>query len=278
MTGVSEEADVSRGAGNTRKRAPALVAAAMVAALLWPTGGDAQQAASQANLAGVHQDREHAAPAHELYFGAVLFEKLEYGFGLDGPNLASWEGLAFYGTDYNRAFFRTQGETTKSARRIESAEFQLLYSRLVGYYWDVQAGVRFDPGLLGRPNRTYGVAAIQGLAPGLFEVNGQVFVSETGAISFRAESSYDIYITQRLVLQPDAEINLAVQRDREIEAGAGFSDVEVGLRLRYEFTREVAPYIGINYERTFGETARFRRAEGERTDSWNFVTGLRLSF
>lgn len=243
--------------------------------VLWPMLSHAQQATPQ-QLGGA----AHSPAGHELYFGAILFDKLEYGVGLGGPSLARWEGLAYYGTDYNRVFFRSQGETTRSARRIESAELQVLYSRLISYFWDVQAGVRVDPGILGRPNRTYAVAAIQGLAPGLFAVNAQVFASQTGAVSFRGEASYDIRITQRLVLQPETEINLAMQRDRDIEAGAGFRDIEVGLRLRYEVTREVAPYVGITWQRSLGDTARLRRAgdPGDVIKSWNLVTGLRLFF
>lgn len=247
----------------------------VLAVVLWPMFGQAQQAASQQG-----DGAAHSPAGHELYFGAVLFDKLEYGAGLGGPSLARWEGLAYYGTDYDRVFFRTQGETTRSARRIESAEFQLLYSRLISYFWDVQAGVRVDPGLLGRPDRTYAVAAIQGLAPGLFAVSAQVFASQTGAVSFRGEASYDIRITQRLVLQPEVEMNLAVQRDRDIEVGTGVRNVEAGLRLRYEITREVAPYVGITYARSLGDTARLRRADdpGGTIESWNLVTGLRLFF
>lgn len=249
-------------------------ATAIAAALLaLPAAAGAQQASSQQ---GGHA--QHGSAGHELYFGAVLFDKLEYGVGLDGPSLARWEGLAYFGTDYNRVFFRTQGESTPKARRLETAEFQVLYSRLISYFWDVQAGVRVDPGFLGRANRTYGVVGIQGLAPGLFEVNGQVFFGETGAVSFRAEASYDIYVTQRLVVQPEFEINLATERDRGIEAGAGFRNVEAGLRVRYEFTREVAPYVGVSFGRQFGDNARFRRADGEPVQGWHLVTGLRLFF
>jgi copper resistance protein B len=129
MTSLSEEeAGIGRGAGTAGKRIPTPVAVAMMSLVaLWSVAGSAQTA----------HGTEHSSAGHELYSGAVLFDKLEYGFGLDEPNLARWEGLAFYGTDYDRVLFRTQGETTNSARSIESAEFQLLYSRLVGYYWDV---------------------------------------------------------------------------------------------------------------------------------------------
>jgi copper resistance protein B len=233
----------------------------------------AQQAASQ-NAA--HDAGTHAVPSHEVYYGAVLFEKLEWGVGLGGaPNIARWDGQAWFGTDYDKVWLKTQGEVERG-RRAENAEIQLLYSRLLGYYWDFQAGIRYD--VRPRPDRAYGVIGIQGLAPGLFEVDLQGFVSERGDLSARLEVSYDVYITQRLVLQPNAEINVAPQKVPELGVGSGINDIEAGLRLRYEFTREVAPYIGVNYTRRFADTARFARREGERVESVEFLTGIRLYF
>ena len=233
-------------------------------------------ASAQSESSHSHQAAPHSAASHELYFGAVLFERLEWGVGLGGAqNVARWDGQGWYGTDYNRVWVKTEGEVERG-RHVERAEVQVLYSRAIGYYWDIQAGIRYD--VRPRPNRTYGVIGIQGLAPGLFEVDLQAFASDRGDISFRAEASYDIYVTQRLVLQPAIEANFAVQRVRELNVGSGFNDLELGLRLRYEFTREVAPYIGINYTRRFGDTARYFRAVGGRAEATEFVTGIRLFF
>lgn len=256
-----------------RRMAKAAFFAPLLLGLLGAAGASAQQAASQN---AVRNPSVHGAASHELYFGAVLFEKLEWGVGLGGaPNIARWDGQAWYGTDYDKVWLKTQGELERG-RRAENAEVQLLYSRLIGYYWDFQAGVRYDP--RPRPDRTYAVIGIQGLAPGLFEVDLQGFVSERGDLSARLELSYDLYITQRLVLQPNAEINVAVQKVPELGVGSGINDLEAGLRLRYEFTREVAPYIGVNYTRRFADTARFARREGERVESVEFLTGIRLYF
>lgn len=233
----------------------------------------AQQAASQN---AVRDPGAHAMASHEIYYGAVLFDKLEWGVGLNGaPNIARWDGQAWYGTDYDKVWIKTQGELERG-RRAENAEVQLLYSRLLGYYWDLQAGVRYDPRPL--PDRTYGVIGIQGLAPGLFEVDLQAFVSERGDLSARLKASYDLYVTQRLVFQPNVEANLAAQRVRELGVNSGVSDIEAGFRLRYEFTREVAPYVGVNYTRRFGEAARYVRDEGGKAESFEFLTGVRLYF
>lgn len=232
----------------------------------------AQQAASSTTAHGA----DHSPTVHELYVGGVLFEQLEWGGGLgDTPSLGRWAGQAWYGTDYDRVWFRTEGELDHRGRS-ERAEFQLLYSRLLAYYWDVQLGVRYD--VRPRPDRAYAVIGIQGLAPGMFEVNVQGFASERGDLSARVEVSYDIYITQRLVLQPNIEANVAIQRVPELGVGSGLNDIEAGLRLRYEFTREVAPYIGISYQRKIGDTARYARHEGENVEGWNFLTGIRLFF
>lgn len=238
--------------------------------------GAAPAAAQPASVPATEHGGDHSPAGHELHVGAVLFEQLEWGVGLgDTPSIARWDGQAWYGTDTDRVWFRTEGELNRRGR-AERAEFQLLYSRLLSYYWDVQAGLRYD--LRPRPDRTYGVIGIQGLAPGFFEVNLQGFVSERGDVSARFEVSYDLYITQRLVLQPNIETNIAIQRVPELGIGSGINDVEVGLRLRYEFTREIAPYIGISYERRFGDTARYARRDGENVEAWNFLTGIRLFF
>lgn len=226
--------------------------------------------------AAPHDMTGHAPASHELYVGAVLFERLEWGVGIgETRNLGRWDGQAWYGTDYDRVWFRTEGELDRRGR-AERAEFQLLYSRLLSYYWDVQLGVRYD--LRPRPDRAYAVIGVQGLAPGMFEVDVQGFVSERGDLSARIEVSYDIYITQRLVLQPNVEANVAIQRVPELGVGSGLNDIEAGLRLRYEFTRELAPYIGISYQRKFGDTARYARNEGENVEGWNVLTGVRIFF
>ncbi len=218
---------------------------------------------------------ETVAPAHdELLYGQVLVDELEYRFG-DGKPIVGWDAQAWYGDDYNKAFLKTSGEYG-SSDSFESAEVQLLYSRLIGYYWDAQAGVRYD--FEPDPSRVYGVIALQGLAPGYFEIDLQGFISEEGVPSARLEAEYDMLITQRLVLQPRFETNIAFGNDREIGSASGFNDIELGLRLRYEFIREVAPYVGVSWERQLGNTADLAREEGEDVDNLSYVVGVRLSF
>ena len=193
------------------RRRPARAAAFLLPLLLGAGAARAQQPAPH--------DAAHDPAAHELYFGAVLFEKLEWGVGLNGaPNVARWDGQAWYGNDYDKVWAKTQGEAERG-RRAEHAEVQLLYSRLVGYYWNLQAGLRYD--VRPRPDRAYGVIGVQGLAPGLFEVDAQGFVSERGDLSARLTLFYDLLITQRLVLQPNVEINVAARTRRGNRARRG---------------------------------------------------------
>ena len=151
-----------------------------------------------------------------------------------------------------------------------------LYARAISPYFDVQAGVRQD--LEPRPRRTYAALGFEGLAPYWFQVEGAVFLSNEGDLSARLEGSYDLRLTQRLILQPRAQVNLAARDVPELGLGAGLTNAELGLRLRYEIRREFAPYLGVHYERRFGDTADFARAAGEDRDDLRLVAGIRAWF
>ena len=185
-----------------------------------------------------------------------------------------WEIEGWYGGDINRFAFKSEGEG-RSGEGIESAEIQLLYSRAVARYTDVQAGLRYDLEPRGRAYATVGVDA---LFPYWFEAEGALFLSDKGDLLARAEGSYDLRLTQRLILQPRAELEFAAQDIPESQIGSGLSSAELGLRLRYEIRREFAPYVGVSYERSFGDTAEFARAHGEDVESTRFVVGLRAWF
>ncbi|HZH29137.1 MAG TPA: copper resistance protein B [Azospirillaceae bacterium] len=208
------------------------------------------------------------------WYHQVLVDQLEYR-ARDGNDAVAWDAQAWIGGDYNRLLLRTEGEWVRH-EGVESAEVQALYSRLVGYFWDAHAGIRYD--IRPDPSRAYAVIGVQGLAPYYFEVGAQAFVSNEGDVSARFEAEYDLLITQNLILQPAAELNVALQRVTDIGVGRGINDLELGLRLRYEFTREFAPYVGVLWERKFGETADLARDEGEDTDSLSFVAGIRFWF
>lgn len=207
--------------------------------------------------------------------GSVLVERLEARIATDsGEDGYVWDVQAFYGGDINRFVIKTEGEG-EFGGALEDAEIQALYSRAIGPFFDLQAGLRFDP----EPDtRGHLVVGVQGLAPYMFHVDGALFLSDRGDLTARLEGEYDQRITQRLIIQPRLEVELSAQDIPERGIGAGITKIEPGLRLRYEIERELAPYIGIEYEAALGETADIARAAGEDPDGLRIVVGLRAWF
>ena len=159
---------------------------------------------------------------------------------------------------------------------LDDLELFGLYSRAVSPYWNLQAGVRYD--VKPDPSRTYAVIGVEGLAPYWFEITAAAFLSNKGEVRGRIEGYYDQRITQKLILQPRFEANLSAQSIPELGVGAGLTNLELGARLRYEIKREFAPYIGVSWTNKFGGTADMARSEGERTEDFAVVAGLRFWF
>ena len=216
-----------------------------------------------------------AQPHGDQIFTYVQAEQLEYRVADDGSDTLSWDVRGWVGGDYNRLWFKTQGDHRIDGP-VENGEVQLRYSRLVAPFWDLAIGARYD--VKPDPSRTYGVFALHGLAPYLYEVDADLFVSEAGDASARLEVEYPILITQRLILQPSFELNFAAQEVQELRVGPGLSQVELGLRLRYEISREFAPYIGFVWERKVGRTADLAKGAGQDVDTSAFMAGIRFWF
>jgi copper resistance protein B len=208
-------------------------------------------------------------------FTLVKIDQLEYR-KQDGNDLIVWEGQGRIGNDENKLTLKTEGEYVRNIDQFENAEVQLLYQRLISDFFDAQIGIRQD--IKPNPSRTFGVIGVNGLAPQWFETDASFFVSNKGDTSLRLAAEYDLLFTQRLVLEPSVEVNIAFSNDPDTGVGSGLSDVELGLRLRYEITREVAPYIGVNWERKIGRTADFASEEGEDSNVFSVVAGLRIFF
>lgn len=205
----------------------------------------------------------------------IMADRLEYR-ARDGRDGYLWDGQGWYGGDIDKLWIKTEGEGTVGSK-LEDAEIQALWSRAITPWFDFQAGGRQDYRPDG-PDRSYLVLGLQGLAPYFFELDTAAFVSQKGDVTARIEAEYDQLITQKLILQPRAEIELAAQDVPELGIGAGLSTFEAGLRLRYEFVPDFAPYIGVEYERKVGKTGRYARDEGEDAGSTSFLVGLRMWF
>ncbi|MGE5269619.1 MAG: copper resistance protein B [Thiohalocapsa sp.] len=186
-----------------------------------------------------------------------------------------WSGEGWIGSDYDKFWVKTEG-FRRADGKIDDGRHEFLYSRAVSTYFDLQGGLRSD--IDSRRNRNWAAFGVHGLAPLFFQVDAAVYASDQGHFAARLEGSYELLITQRLILQPEVEINLYSKSDPARLVGAGLSDIDTGLRLRYEFTRKFAPYIGVAYEGKFGQTASFARRAGESTSGVRFVFGVRSWF
>ena len=200
-------------------------------------------------------------------------DQLEWRDGDEG-NIAAFEGYFWAGKDLNKLWIKSEIEANED--ETESNELQLLYSRAIDSNWDLQVGLRTD--LKPEPERNWLALGFYGVSPYWFEIDSAIFFEEDGQVNLRLEAEYEFMLTQKWVLAPEIEINWFSEDDDELGIGSGFSELEVGLRLRYEITRQIAPYIGINYERLLGDTRDIANTGGEETSDTQAVAGIRFWF
>jgi copper resistance protein B len=203
----------------------------------------------------------------------VMVDQLEWR-DVDEGSLWAWNADARLGKDLNKLWFKTEGEHVDST--TESGFAELFYSRAVATYWDFQAGWRhdFEP----EPRRDWFAIGFKGLSPYFFETDATLSAGGNGAIAGRIDTEYEILFTQRLILTPELELDFYSKDDTARGIGSGFSTLELGLRLRYEFRRQFGPYIGISWEKRLGSTADIAKEEGESTSDLQAVLGIRAWF
>ncbi|MDE3739994.1 copper resistance protein B [Pseudomonas resinovorans] len=216
-------------------------------------------------------------PPHTMHAGGInsyfLLDQLEYQ-DADDASVLSWDASGWIGSDINRLWLRSEGE--RSNGTTEEAEVQALYGRAVSPWWELVAGVRqdFKPG----SPQTWAAFGAQGMPLYGLETKATAYLGESSQSALRLEAEYDILLTNRLILQPLAEVNLYGRNDHERGVGSGLANTELGLRLRYEIVPQFAPYVGVTWNRNYGNTADFAREEGENNDEARFVAGIRLWF
>lgn len=218
------------------------------------------------------QHELHATHGERLNY-LLLGERFEYARDA-GRDSYQWEAQAWLGYDRDKLWLKTEGHYDADANSTERMEWQALYSRAIAPFWDVQLGLRHDSGAYA--TRNYAVVGLQGLAPYWFELDMAVFLSERGDFSARAEAEYELRFSQRLLLQPRVEVNLQGSDDPEAGVGQGLSEASIGLRLRYEWRREFAPYLGLEWVRAFGDTADLLQRDGLAREESRVVAGLRF--
>lgn len=207
-------------------------------------------------------------------FGAVQFNRLEY-VKARGDEWLAYEGEAWYGTTYDRAVIKAEGEV--AGGKLQDSETEFLWRHAVATFWDTELGVRFDYAQ-GAPNREWLAFGIKGLAPYWFEVDATAYVGSSGRTALVLEGEYDIRLTQTLYLQPSVEVSFYGKDDEKTEQGSGLADARIGLRLKKEITRQFVPYIGVEWAGKFGKTADYARAAGESRRETRFVAGLSFRF
>lgn len=222
-----------------------------------------------------------AAPAaaqetNLIYYGVQL-EELEHRWGDENEELFVWNGDAFVGTDELKLRWLSEGEYDTNERKFETLENRFVLQMPVSDFFDVKAGIRADTPK-GR-SRLYGVLGLTGLAKQWIEVDADLFVSDKGDASVRLDAEYELLLTNRITLTPSADLNVAFSDDRKMEIGSGFSSAEVGLRLSYDiYDRLLSPYVGVVWERKFGNTADLAREDGEDVEAWFFAIGMKVLF
>lgn len=200
----------------------------------------------------------------------VLLDRLE---AQDG-DISGWDFRAWAGRDLDKLVVRSEGE--RESNQTTHADVELLWAHAIGPWWNLVTGLRhdIDPG----PSRDWAAVGLQGVAPYEFDVEATAYLGEAGQMSMRFEAEYELLLTQRWVLQPSVELDWYRRDDPERALGSGWSSLELGLRLRYEIRRELAPYVGIVHARKLGDTAAFARIDGHDDADTRLVAGLRVWF
>lgn len=217
--------------------------------------------------------------ADDAPYSFVLLDLLEYRESA-GTGSVRWDGIGWFGGDYNRIWVKSEGTQNLRSGGGGEAEAQLLYGRLITPYFDLQAGGRVATRWGKGPDRLrgYAVLSVQGMSPYRFEIEPALFLSTKGQISGRLNASYDQLLTQRLILQPRIDASFALQKDEAFGVGNGLTDIEFGVRARYEVRREFAPYIGMAYQQSLGTTRQILQKSGEKTSQTLIVAGVRFWF
>ena len=206
--------------------------------------------------------------------GMLRLDRLEYVRARDGDPAVAIDGEAWYGRNFDKLWWKFEGEHADG--RLQDLRTEALWAHAVAPFWNTQLGVRHDFGV--GPGRTWAAFGVEGTAPYWFETEATFYVGQGGRTAARVAFEYEARFTQRLILQPSLEANFHGQDDPQRGVGSGLSDIETGLRLRYEIRREFAPYVGVVWQQRFGRSRDFARAQSEPADDLQFVAGFRVWF
>jgi len=205
----------------------------------------------------------------------VRIGKLERQFSTrDDNDYGEWSGFIVVGKDLNTLWLTTNGSTQQG--ETDSAEIRLFYSRTIRPYIGVLLGWRRD--FKPEPQRDWLGFGLLAVLPYKVGADASFFMGESGRMAARLESAYQHWFTQKLSLSPDFEANFYSEDDPERDIGSGLSDLDLGLRLRYQIIKGVSPYTGITWQGNFGNTADIIKSKGEDTSDLRLMLGVTLRY
>lgn len=221
------------------------------------------------------------SPVKEHPIATLLIDRLEYAYPDKSEDTLAWDFRAWYGGDTSRVYLKGEGGNVQG--NDEDAEFEsldLLYSRLIADFWELQGGIGYQGGIASNdhPERYFGVISLLGVAPYRFETDLNLRISDAGDVSASLESEYNLRLTQRMFLQPRIEASVAASEAPTFGVGRGLNSLRAGMRLRYEISRSFAPYIGGYWQKSYGDTADLARAAGGTIEDSGIVTGVKMWF
>ena len=243
---------------------------------LAPCTGLAQQNLAM-DMRGMPSTPSAVTPGMEMHDDGeqsmVLVDQLEFASSeaAAGPR---WQAEAWYGNDSDKLWLRSEGAASHG--RIGEGDLEAFWNRAVSAFWSTQWGVRHDVG--SGTQRNWAAVGLEGLAPFWIELQATAYAGAGGRMAARGRAQYTLRFTQRLIAQPELEINLYNRTDAQPPLGGDVSDAQFGLRFRYEITRQFAPYAGVVWLRRFGATAAFVRMAREPIFDRQFVAGIRFWF
>ncbi len=208
-----------------------------------------------------------AGGAGDTLRSTLMVNNLEYQF--TNAKVVDWDIFGYVGYDQNKLSIYSEGEKADGVNA--SSENQLVYSRAIAPFWDVQAGIDYDTSE--KNSTTWGVVALSGLAPYFFDSRIAFLVNNSGNIGLRIDMDYEALITQKLIFTPSFALDAYSQDEKAMNLGSGLSNITLGARLRYEIRREFAPYIGVEWSKNFANTETL-----SPLDSSYIVTGVRFWF
>jgi copper resistance protein B len=242
-----------------------------------PTVGDGIQKYAEDAQEGPQKNFGVQLVHDNQIFATFKADRFEYQRREQGVENLLWDIKAWVGNDYNKLYLKSEGEMrVDQDNEVEGADVELLYSRNIGKFWDLQIGARYD--FRPRPERSFLAIGFQGLAPQWFEVDAHAYLSEDGDVSIKIEVEYELMLTQRLVLIPRFETGISFQDVPEYEQWDGVTDITIGARLAYQICRQLAPYIGISSTNLVGETQNRVENAGGDIRSTAFVAGVKFWF